>query len=252
MRYFLELSYKGTTFNGWQKQPKGLGIQDVLEQAFSTILGNQIDMTGCGRTDAGVHASQYFAHFDFEGQFPEAFLQRINKFLPKAIAIHQLFNVPDDAHARFDATARSYEYRLHFEKNPFLEGLSYFFPYANKPDPDKMQAAAALLLPYDSFFPFCKSDTDVHHYRCQLMAARWEGSPESGSMTFHISANRFLRGMVRLIVGMCLQVGMDKVSTATVKEALDEQKRLKKSWSIAPEGLYLSRIDYPYIGHNGR
>ncbi|HMQ50007.1 MAG TPA: tRNA pseudouridine synthase A [Saprospiraceae bacterium] len=247
MRYFLELAYKGTAYNGWQKQPIGLGIQEVLEQAFSTILGNPIDLTGCGRTDAGVHASQYFAHFDFDGAFPEAFLPRINKFLPKDIAIHRLLEMTNEAHARYDATARCYEYHIHFDKNPFLDGLSYFFPFAQKPDPVKMQAAAMLLLQYDTFFPFCKSDTDVHHYRCQLMHAQWVGSPELGRMTFHISANRFLRGMVRLIVGMCLHVGMDNVSLASVQEALDEQKRLKKSWSIAPEGLYLSRIEYPYI-----
>lgn len=246
MRYFSELAYNGFSYSGWQMQPKDTSVQEVVERTFSTILGTPIEVVGCGRTDAGVHACQYYAHFDFEGTFPTAFLRRVNKLLPKDIVIYQIFAVAPDAHARFDAYQRSYEYHITFVKNPFQIQTTYFYPYALKPDFDKMQAAAQLLLSYQEFQPFCKSNHDAKTLRCQLTRSEWE-MIQDDQLTFHITANRFLRGMVRLIVGMCLNVGLNKVTLDEVQTALDQQMLLKKSWSVPPEGLSLTQVKYPFL-----
>lgn len=247
MRYFAELAYNGVSYHGWQNQPKQITVQEVIEQALSTILGQKIAVVGCGRTDSGVHAKQYFLHFDCQTILPDGFLRRINKFLPKDIVIYRFIPVAEEAHARFDATHRSYEYHIDFIKNPFAQNTRFFYPYREWPSHQRMNEAAKLLLEYEEFFPFCKTHSDAKTMRCDLRRAEWEGSPEQGRMVFHIAANRFLRGMVRLIVGMCMNVGLGKVSIEEVRKALDEQKLLDKSWSIGPQGLYLTDIRYPYI-----
>ncbi len=246
MRYFAELCYRGTRYVGWQRQesPKP-SVQIIVENALSTILARSIDVTGCGRTDAGVHAKEYYLHFDFEGEFPEGFLSRLNKFLPPDIAFRRFFPVQPDAHARFDAFERSYEYYVSLSKNPFSTDLAYFFPFRRRLDFGKMEEAARLLLDYDTFFPFCKSNTDDTSMRCDLQRAEWRHDPDNDRMVFYITSNRFLRGMVRLIVGMCLNVGMSEVSLEEIKEAMDQQTRFAKSWSVPPEGLYLTGVKYP-------
>jgi len=245
MRYFAEICYRGTRYVGWQKQPgTEPSVQGVIEDAMSTILAGPIEVTGCGRTDTGVHAKQYFLHFDFEGEFPEGFLNRLNRFLPPDIAFRRIFPVGPNAHARFDAYERSYEYHLTLSKDPFSTGLAYFFPFRDRLDFGKMQEAAGLLLQYDTFFPFCKSNTDDTSMKCDLKRAEWVRDPENDRLVFHITSNRFLRGMVRLVVGMCLNVGMGQVSLDEVKEALDTQTRLAKSWSVPGEGLYLTGVKY--------
>ena len=158
MRFFTELAYKGTHYHGWQKQPNSTSVQEVIEQAFSTILGADIELVGCGRTDTGVHASQYFAHFDFEGTFPEGFLSRVNKFLAKDIAIRQILPVDQGAHARFDAVRRSYEYHMVFEKSPFEIDTAWYYYLGKELDLKKLNEAAALLLQYHEFAPFCSID----------------------------------------------------------------------------------------------
>ncbi len=248
MRYFAELAYNGAQYYGWQKQPGRISVQEQLEAAFSTILGTAIEIVGCGRTDTGVHARQYFMHFDFGGQFPREFLRRINKFLPPDIAIYRIFEVAPGAHARFDATHRAYEYHLDFIKNPFGRETSYFYPFARLPETGRMQEAAQLLLDYGEFFPFCKTHTDVKTMRCALRRSEWEGSPADGKMVFHIASDRFLRGMVRLIVGMCLNVGTGKMTLEEVRRALERQERLGKSWSIPPQGLFLTEVRYDLLG----
>ena len=245
MRYFVELAYNGSKYFGWQKQPEQVSVQSTLENAFSTILGQAISVTGCGRTDTGVHAQQYFMHFDFEGEFPKTFVKRINKFLPPDIVIREIQQVAATAHARFDATSRAYSYYINLAKDPFRQKTSYFYPFAETTDPILLKEAAQLLLNYDSFFPFCKTGHDAHTMICHLSQSEWELKPEQ--WIFHISANRFLRGMVRLIVGMCLNVGMGKIPIEEVRSALENQKRLAKSWSVPPEGLFLRDIQYPYI-----
>lgn len=244
MRYFAELSYNGAQYYGWQKQPGKISVQEQLEMAFSTILGTETEVVGCGRTDTGVHARQYFMHFDFEGGFPREFLRRINKFLPPDIAIYRIFEVAPEAHARFDATHRAYEYHIDFVKNPFGRETGYFYPFASLPDAAKMQEAARLLLEYEEFFPFCKTHTDVKTMRCRLRRSEWEGAPEAGKMVFRIASDRFLRGMVRLIAGMCLNVGTGKTTLGEVRQAMDKQERLKKSWSVPPQGLFLTEVRY--------
>jgi tRNA pseudouridine38-40 synthase len=247
VRYFAELAYKGTHYFGWQRQPDRISIQETVEDAFSTILRTPIEVVGCGRTDTGVHAGQYFMHYDFEGEYPDNFLVRINKFLPRDIAIRRLIEVHPDAHARYDAVLRSYVYHIHFRKDPFLSGLSYHYPYSSFLDIGKLQEAAGLLLRYEEFFPFCKSDTDVKTMRCALKRSEWVYSADEERLAFHISADRFLRGMVRLIVGMCLTVARGHTPIEVVKEALDEQKMLPKAWSVPPEGLFLSEVKYPFV-----
>ncbi len=247
MRYFIELAYNGTRFSGWQRQPNDRSVQETIEVALTTLLRQPISIMGCGRTDAGVHASQFFLHFDFEEILAPNLIGRLNKFLGKDIAIRRIFPVAAEAHARFDATARSYAYHLCFEKDPFRQESCYAYLYAKKPDFQLVQAAAQLLLSYDAFFPFCKTNSDAKTMNCQLTKATWEIHPETETWIFHISANRFLRGMVRLIVGMCLQVGTGKIALAEVKAALDEQRRLSKSLSVPPEGLFLTKVVYPFL-----
>lgn len=246
MRYFSELAYNGTNYFGWQRQPNQNSVQETIEHALTTILRTQIEIVGCGRTDTGVHASQYFIHFDFEGEFPKGFLSRINKFLPKDISIKTIFKTHSDAHARYDAFHRSYEYHLDFHKNPFQINTSYYFPFSKQLDFTKMNEAAGILLSFSEFFPFCKTNSDVKTMKCEMKKAVWVLDEKNQKMVFYISANRFLRGMVRLIVGMCLNVGLGKISLKEVREALENQTRLKKNLSVPPQGLFLTEIKYPY------
>lgn len=246
-RYFLSLAYNGSNYHGWQKQPKHVSIQQTLEEAFSTILGQKIEITGCGRTDSGVHAKQYFAHFNFAGEFPEAFLRRINKYLPKDIAIYQLFQTHWDAHARFDAYHRSYEYHLRFNKDPFHLQTSYQYTYPVWPDLEKMQQAARLISHYDEFFPFCKTNHDAKTLICEIRRSEWIYYEDEARLVYHVSANRFLRGMVRLLVGMCINVGLDKIPLSEVKKALDQQTQLRMSTSAPARGLFLTDIRYPFM-----
>ncbi len=245
-RYFAELSYLGTRFSGWQKQPKAKSLQEGIEKGISKILRTNIEVVGCGRTDAGVHAKQYFLHFDFEESLPEGFCNRLNKVLPPDIAFKKVVEVESSAHARFDATHRAYEYHVGFNKNPFTTNTAFHFPFAQKLNYKKLQEAAGLLLNYDEFFPFCKSNSDVKTMKCDLQRAAWIIESENEKLVFHIASNRFLRGMVRLIVGMCLNVGVGKLSIEKVKAALDSQTRLEKSLSVPPQGLFLTDIRYPF------
>lgn len=244
-RYFAELSYKGTHYHGWQIQPNGISVQEVIEKALSTILRTKTAVVGCGRTDTGVHARQYFLHFDISTLFVDNMVYRLNKMLPKDIAIKRIFEVAPTAHARFDAHTRSYEYHFIFEKNPFYIDTALFYPFGKKLSVQKMQLAADLLLKYKEFSPFCKTKSDAKTMECDLKQAEWVQN-ENG-LVFHISANRFLRGMVRLIVGMCLNVGLQNISIETIQNVMDMQKRLKKSYSVPPDGLFLTEIKYDYI-----
>lgn len=242
-RFFLILDYNGTRFNGWQSQPNAPSIQAHLEEKMRLLLRQPIELTGCGRTDTGVHAKNYVAHFDFEGEFPKNWLSRLNQMLGKDIFIKKIQAVATDAHARFDATSRSYEYHLTFEKDPFRQETTWHYPHVL--DYSKLQNAATLLLDYQDFAPFCKTNSDAQTMKCTLTEARW--SVTEGGVIFHISANRFLRGMVRLIVGMCLNVAEEKILISDVKNALDQQITLKKSYSVPPTGLFLTKIIYPYL-----
>jgi tRNA pseudouridine38-40 synthase len=243
MRYFIHLAYNGAKYSGWQRQPKCRSVQETLETAFSTILSVPVEIVGCGRTDAGVHARTYFAHFDFDGIFPEAFLRRMNKFLPADIVLYDMIPVAAEAHARFDAYHRAYEYHICLRKDPFRQHTTWFYPFGDRLSLEQMEAAASLLLNYSHFYTFCKSGSDAKTMACQLYNSHWV--KDGDQLVFHIAANRFLRGMVRLIVGMCLSVGSGQISLREVREALDKQQWLSKSVSVPPDGLFLTEVRYP-------
>jgi tRNA pseudouridine38-40 synthase len=242
-RYFLTLAYHGASFHGWQVQPNAPSVQSTLEAALQTLLQQPVEVTGCGRTDSGVHARYYVAHFNANGVLSERFLPGLNSLLPPGIAVFDVQQVAPDAHARFDAFERSYTYYVSFRKDPFTTGTAWFYPQHKKLDVPAMQAVAALLPQYNAFFPFCKTDSGVEAYTCTLQHAHWEVLPHG--MAFHITANRFLRGMVRLIVGACVQAGRGQISAAAVADALDRQVHLPKSLSVPPEGLFLTDVRYP-------
>jgi tRNA pseudouridine38-40 synthase len=244
-RYFLELAYNGTRLNGWQRQHNAPSVQATIEDALRLILRQPLlEIVGCGRTDTGVHAAQYFAHFDFEGEFPPSFLERANKLVGLDISLIQLHAVEPEAHARFDAVRRSYNYFLSFHKNPFSRETEWHFPQGKQLNREKMQETADLLRGYAEFAPFCKTNSDAQTMRCDISEAAWIFT-NTGAI-FTISSNRFLRGMVRLVVGACINAGLGQISVADVKQALDAQAPLIKSYSVPPTGLFLSRIDYGF------
>lgn len=246
MRYFLTLSYRGTRYAGWQVQPNAPSVQAALEAALSTILREKIAVTGCGRTDAGVHARHYVAHFDTSQDLSPQFTHSLNSILPSDVAVQDFRAVAAEAHARFDAYERSYQYHFSLRKDPFSTETAWFYPMHARLDFEPMQALATMLHDYSAFFPFCKSDSGLEHYACALKAAYWEQRPDEHQWVFHISANRFLRGMVRLIVGASVQVGNGQLLLSDIRAALDEQKTLKKSLSAPPQGLFLTDVKYPF------
>lgn len=246
MRYFLTLAYLGSRYAGWQVQPNAPSVQSALETALSTILQENIEITGCGRTDAGVHASYYVAHFDTEKTLPSGLLNGLNSLLAADISVFSCVPVHEGAHARYDAFERSYAYYITLRKDPFATDTAWHYPMFRLIEQEKMQELGNLLLQFDAFLPFCKTDSGLEHYRCTLKRAEWAFEPEQHRWIFHISANRFLRGMVRLIVGACIQVGRGQLSVDEVREALEQQKPLKKSLSVPPQGLFLTDVKYPF------
>jgi tRNA pseudouridine38-40 synthase len=211
---------------------------------MSAYFRFEINLTGCGRTDSGVHAKDYYAHFDSpEIPQPASHVYRLNKMLPQEIAIHDILPVHDGAHARFDATSRSYEYHLHTLKDPFA-GHSLYYPYG-LPDINILYEAAGLLLAFNDFNTFCKYHSDVKTTLCQVNESYWR--VEGNRYIYRISADRFLRGMIRLVVGMCLQVDRGKLTLDQVKMAMEQGVRTGHDWSVSPDGLFLCDIRYPYL-----
>ncbi|MCF8715668.1 tRNA pseudouridine(38-40) synthase TruA [Joostella atrarenae] len=242
MRYFLELSYNGRHYHGWQNQPNAISVQEVLENALSILLRKEISIMGAGRTDSGVHAKQMYAHFDTEEEINRVeLIYKLNSFLPTDISIKDIFLVKDDAHTRFDAVARSYEYWIVQEKNPFLTDYAYYFKTVL--DIGAMNEAAAELLNHKDFQCFSKSNTDVKTYLCDLKKAVWVQEKET--LVFHITADRFLRNMVRAIVGTLLDVGIGKSNLHDVKQIIESKSRSKAGASVPAHGLYLTEVTYP-------
>lgn len=242
MRYFIEIAYNGKNYFGWQRQPKQMSVQQVIEESLSTLLREDIKITGAGRTDAGVHAKQLFAHFDFEAiNDTKALVFRINSFLPKDISVVNIFQVKDNAHARFDAVAREYEYVISLRKDPFSQDFAY---QLNKiPDVDLMNKTSELLFNHIDFQCFSRSKTDVKTYYCVISKARWELI--DNKLTFTISADRFLRNMVRAIVGTLLDVGFGKTTAEDFQAILNSKNRSKAGASAPAHGLYLTKVKYP-------
>lgn len=268
-RYFIEISFDGTRYHGWQTQPNAIAVQQVLDKAISTVLRQPIETLGCGRTDSGVHAKQLFAHFDAAQQpivhgsliideslsveqekkpstmnyEPSTLLRGINALLPFDISAKRLIPVHPDAHARFDATSRSYEYHAHFEKDPFRHNFSW--QLRDRPDVELMNQAAKIIMEYTDFSCFSKSNTQVKTNNCKITRAEWVW--DGDGIIFHITADRFLRNMVRAIVGTLMMVGRKEIAPEGVRQIIDSKNRSNAGTSVPACGLYLTAIKYPYL-----
>ena len=274
-RYFIELSFDGANYHGWQIQPNALSVQEVLNKSISVILRRPIETVGCGRTDTGVHARQFFVHFDADGLIIEGsssmandthtslissdsrddntlvcesitinqstFLRSLNSILPKDIAVHRIFPVPESAHARFDATLRTYEYHVHFNKDPFKNGYSW--ELRDGLDIGLMNKAAMIMMEYKDFSCFSKSNTQVKTNLCKIVKAEW--IKKTDGIVFQISADRFLRNMVRAIVGTLLMVGKHEIAPEKVREVIESKNRSNAGTSVPACGLFLTRVKYP-------
>lgn len=242
MRYFFEISYNGTHYHGWQNQKNAVGVQQVVENALSKLFREEISITGSGRTDTGVHCVQQFFHVDIEKEFkPEDLVHRLNAFLPGDIAIRNILPVREDAHARYQAIERSYQYKITRAKDPLLVGYAcYFF---RELDVSAMEQASTLLRGEQDFECFSKVKTDVNHFICDIRQATW--NQKGDVLVFTISANRFLRGMVRAIVGTLLDVGTGKLTVKQFQEIIKSKDRKKAGMNAPPEGLYLTQVKYP-------
>ena len=242
MRYFLDIAYRGTAFHGWQIQPNAITVQEEINRALSTLLQLETECLGSGRTDAGVHASQQIAHFDIYQKLDTSrFQYKLNALLPYEISIQGIRQVKEEAHARFDAVSRSYQYHIHKLKNPFKTGLSYLF--SRPVDVQKIGEATQLIKSWENFQAFSKVHTDVKTFNCTIHHIDW--SESNDSHVFSVSANRFLRGMVRAMVGTLLEIGQNKLSVADLELVLKSGVRSNAGRSAPPEGLFLSAVEYP-------
>ena len=245
MRYFLKLAYNGANYHGGQSQPNAESVQECIEKALSMVLREPIAITGAGRTDAGVNAAVMYAHFDVNEPLKDTttLVMRLNSILGKDIAIYDVLPVHDDAHARFDATARTYKYFVHTEKSPFLYPFSW--KSTCKLDFDLMNEAAELLKGYTDFTSFSKLHTDVATNNCKITHARWE--QEGGQWVFTITADRFLRNMVRAIVGTLVDVGRGKLTIEQFCQVIEKKDRCSAGTSMPGNALFLWKVEYPYI-----
>ena len=244
-RYFIKLAYKGTAYHGWQWQENALSVQQLLEEALSTIFNHEIAVTGAGRTDTGVHAREFYAHFDHDQDFTLSELEekvyKLNSFLPKDIAVFEIFRVKEDAHARFDALSRTYEYRITTRKDPFNSDSAWY----NRADldVDMMNKGAKILLEYTDFTSFSKLHTEVKTNNCNLKKAGWE--TKGHLLVFTITADRFLRNMVRSVVGTLIELGRGRISLMEMRSIIEARDRSKAGMSVPAHGLYLVNVEYP-------
>ena len=244
MRYFIHLAYNGTTYHGWQIQPNASSVQETLENAFSLLLSETIGIVGCGRTDTGVHASDFYAHFEIEKELSEVDLAQLtfkaNSFLSEDIRIYRIFVVNDDVHARFSATARTYQYHVSNVKQPFGKDFCHRVFY--NPDIELMNKAADILFEYTDFTSFSKLHTQTATNNCTILYARWDMVGEE--YVFTISANRFLRNMVRAITGTLLEVGRGKLSLDDFRKVIESKNRCNAGTSLPAKALFLTKVEY--------
>jgi tRNA pseudouridine38-40 synthase len=244
MRFFITFSYNGTNYHGWQKQPNAVSVQETLENALSTILNNKINLIGAGRTDTGVHAKQMFAHFDYENKInKDNIIHKTNSLLPKDIVVIDIIEVHDTAHARFNAKKRTYQYHINPNKNAFTIDQSWYFH--QKLDVDLMNQAAALLLNHTNFQSFSKVNTDVNTFDCKIYEAFW--IIENHQLIFTITADRFLRNMVRAIVGTIVLIGLGKITLKDFEQIIINKNRSEAGFSVPACGLFLTKIEYDYL-----
>jgi tRNA pseudouridine38-40 synthase len=244
MRYLIECSYRGSSFHGWQIQPNAITVQECIEKGLSMMLKEKIEITGSSRTDTGVHAAQQFAHFDIEKVIEEPYriVNSLNGILSKDIAIHQIMLVSNEFHSRFDATYRRYVYRIQQQKTPFDYETSYFFK--PKLNIDLMNQAGELMKQYIDFQSFSKVKTDVKTFNCKIEFAFWEQQDQT--LLFHIKADRFLRGMVRAIVGTMIEIGAERLSLADFEQIIVSKNRNFAGRAVPPEGLTLVEVGYKF------
>jgi tRNA pseudouridine38-40 synthase len=244
-RYFIEIAYSGTLFSGWQRQPNALSVQEVIEETLIKLLSKeQVNIVGCGRTDAGVHAHQYFFHVDLPVSFDtQNLIFKLNRMLPDAVVVFNLRAVRNDLHARFSASSRTYRYFIHQHKDPFKTNFSWHF--TQNLDLEKMNEAAAHLVGVKDFTSFSKVHTDVKTNICEVISAQWY-AVEDNSMYFEITANRFLRNMVRAVVGTLIDVGIGKLGPDDMNTILEQKDRGAASLSVPACGLFLWKIEYDF------
>lgn len=241
MKYILKLAYKGTDYHGWQIQKNANSVQAMIEKAFHLLCGERVELTGCGRTDTGVHASCYFAHFETEAQLSENFVYKLNSILPKDIAISLCTSIVDEFHARFSAISREYKYLIHSQKDPFLNDESYFFHH--ELNLEMMNRACEVLKATKDFASFCKKGGDNKTTRCEIYECFW--LKEGYQLVFTIRADRFLRNMVRAIVGTMLEIGLNKMNLDELETIIESKNRSLSGTSVPACGLYLTEITYP-------
>ncbi|QNL47715.1 tRNA pseudouridine(38-40) synthase TruA [Olivibacter sp. SDN3] len=246
-RYFIELAFNGEAYHGWQIQHNANTVQEMLNIALSKLLRGAVETVGCGRTDTGVHAKQLYAHFDDNhgmiADNEDRILTGMNALLPRDIAVKRLFAVDQSAHARFDAVKRSYEYHVHFNKDPFLYGRSW--QIRDKPNVEAMNEAAQLMMAYKDFSCFSKSHTQVFTNNCVITHAAWQWL-NTDQLVFYISADRFLRNMVRAIVGTLMEIGSGKQPVGYIRNVIESKNRSKAGVSVPACGLYLTEVLYPW------
>jgi tRNA pseudouridine38-40 synthase len=240
-RYFLEVSYKGTAYSGFQVQANAVSIQEEIEKAFSVFFRKTVLMTGASRTDTGVHARQNYFHFDLDEPMANEMVYRLNAILPGDICVWGIFPVPEEAHCRFDAESREYRYYIYGRKDPFLADRAYFYPYPV--DWSLLQSVACRLRDFTDFTSFSKRNTQVNHFRCTIYESHWV--QEEGGGYYRIRANRFLRGMVRALTGTMLLVGRGQLTVAQFEEILEGRDPSRVNFNVPAKGLFLERVRYP-------
>jgi tRNA pseudouridine38-40 synthase len=243
-RYFIELGFKGTNYHGWQFQPNAISVQQVIEETMQRLLHFKISLTGAGRTDTGVHATCFVAHFDCIQQLPWSemeIVRRLNYMLPEDIVMYNIFPVDANSHSRFDALSRTYKYYINRYKDPFIKDTTCFI--SRKMDIDAMKMATGELFNFKDFGSFCRTNNDVRTNICTIMQAEWDEA--DNLLVFTIKANRFLRNMVRAIVGTILQVGYGNISVKEFKKIIEAKDRRKAAASAPAQGLFLTGIEYP-------
>jgi tRNA pseudouridine38-40 synthase len=240
-RYFLELSYMGSAYAGFQRQENAKTVQSEVEKAMQTLLRRPVELTGSSRTDAGVHALQNYFHFDSEGELKERLLYNLNALLPPDIAIQALRGMADTAHSRFDAVSREYRYHIYREKDPFRRDRAYYFPY--QLDVEALQQAAGILMEYQDFTSFSKRNTQVKTFICRLDQSSW--TQTEGRLQYYVKGNRFLRGMVRALTATMLKVGRGKISLDEFRTIIEARDCTKADFAVPPHGLFLEKVNYP-------
>lgn len=244
-RYFIKLAYNGNNYHGWQSQENAVSVQSELEKCMSLKLGFNVKLTGCGRTDTGVHAREFYAHFDMDNPFNQvskkAFINNMNQFLPADISIFDIIEVDQAANARFDAISRTYKYYIHQQKNPFLQQYSFY--HYGAIDLGLMNQACLILFDYEDFTSFSKLHSKTKTNICHISLCKWEQVGDQ--IIFTIQADRFLRNMVRAIVGTLLEIGKGKLTISGFREVIESKNRSKAGFSVPGHALFLEKVNYP-------